>query len=163
LWFILVEEDELPFLCFVQASEGKVPFTTMRERTSRAMGKASFQTHFNITVIICAPRFACFTATVNFIKGFQSELEDEMKILNIKVDGVLNSTLEGYYLISVKCPKNYKIDLYRINTALGSIRKKNSGSMFQMVAVIVDKCLEMVLKTATVGSWPPVKVHVLFV
>ncbi|KRY96712.1 hypothetical protein T4B_13545 [Trichinella pseudospiralis] len=35
-----------------------------------------------------------------------------MKILNIKVDGVLNSTLEGYYLISVKCPKNYKIDLY---------------------------------------------------
>ncbi|KRX87151.1 hypothetical protein T4E_9790, partial [Trichinella pseudospiralis] len=156
LWFILVEEGELPFLCFVQvitnavmdrfikkcfyrnlnlgvnqASEGKVPFTTMRERTSRAMGKASFQTHFNITVIICAPRFACFTAT----------LEDEMKILNIKVDGVLSSTLE----------------------ALGSIRKKNSGSMFQMVAVIVDKCLEMVLKTATVGSWPPVKVHVLFV
>ncbi|KRY65199.1 hypothetical protein T4A_5117, partial [Trichinella pseudospiralis] len=105
LWFILVEEDELPFLCFVQASEGKVPFTTMRERTSRAMGKASFQTHFNITVIICAPRFACFTATVNFIKGFQSELEDEMKILNIKVDGVLNSTLEGFPLNAQKTTK----------------------------------------------------------
>ncbi|KRZ00087.1 hypothetical protein T4B_14909 [Trichinella pseudospiralis] len=30
--------------------------------------------------------------------------------------------------------------------------------MFQMVAVIVDKCLEMVLKTATVDSWPPVKI-----
>ncbi|KRZ00106.1 hypothetical protein T4B_15138, partial [Trichinella pseudospiralis] len=70
----------------------------MTERRSRAMGKASFQTHFNITDVICAPRFTCFTAAVNFIKGFQSELEDEMKILNIKVDGVLSSTLEGYYL-----------------------------------------------------------------
>ncbi|KAL1230836.1 Isoleucine--tRNA ligase [Trichinella pseudospiralis] len=57
-----------------QASVAKVPFTTMTERRSRAM------------------------AAVNFIKGFQSELEDEMKILNIKVDGVLSSTLEGYYL-----------------------------------------------------------------
>ncbi|KRY80862.1 hypothetical protein T4D_12960 [Trichinella pseudospiralis] len=99
-----------------------------------------------------------------------------MKILNIKVDGVLSSTLEVFacfvyiyidlHKISVKCPNNYKIDPYvnldwRINTALGSIRKKNSGSMFQMVAVIVDKCLEMVLKTATVGSWPPVKLFFL--
>ncbi|KRZ08107.1 hypothetical protein T4B_13867 [Trichinella pseudospiralis] len=73
-----------------QASEGKVPFTTMRERTSRAMGKASFQTHFNIT---------------SFSLGFQSELEDEMKILNIKVDGVLNSTLEGFPLNAQKTTK----------------------------------------------------------
>ncbi|KRY95385.1 hypothetical protein T4B_10358 [Trichinella pseudospiralis] len=34
----------------------------MTERRSRAMGKASFQTHFNITDVICAPRFTCFTA-----------------------------------------------------------------------------------------------------
>ncbi|KAL1235999.1 Small ribosomal subunit protein [Trichinella pseudospiralis] len=41
LWFVLVEEDELPFLCLRsgvnQASVGKVPFTTMTERRSRAM------------------------------------------------------------------------------------------------------------------------------
>ncbi|KAL1236001.1 ATP synthase subunit b,plastid [Trichinella pseudospiralis] len=135
LWFVLVEEDELPFLCLRS--------------------------------------------------GFQDGLEDEMKILNIKVDGGLSSTVEGYYLCkqfqsmlvksgfnvdesyetSVKCPENYKIDPYvnldwRINTALGSIKKKYSGSKLQMVVAFVDKCLENVLKTATVGSWPAFKVHV---
>ncbi|KRZ02991.1 hypothetical protein T11_10632, partial [Trichinella zimbabwensis] len=53
---------------------------------------------FNITDVICAPSFTCFTAADNFIKGFQDGLEDEMKILNIKVDGGLSSTVEGYYL-----------------------------------------------------------------
>ncbi|KAL1286031.1 Ubiquitin-associated and SH3 domain-containing protein [Trichinella pseudospiralis] len=134
LWFVLVEEDELPFLCLRsgvnQASVGKVPFTTMTERRSRAMGRASFNARFNITDVICAPSFTCFTAADNFIKGFQDGLEDEMKILNIKVDGGLSSTVEGYYLCkqfqsmlvesgfnvdesyetSVKCPENYKID-----------------------------------------------------
>ncbi|KRZ01885.1 hypothetical protein T11_2537 [Trichinella zimbabwensis] len=189
LWFILVEEDELPFLRLRsgvnQASVGKFPFTTMTERRSRAMGRASFNARFNITDVICAPSFTCFTAADNFIKGFQDGLEDEMKILNIKVDGGLSSTVEGYYLhkqfrsmvvesgfnvdetyeTSVKCPENYKIDPYvnldwRINAALGSIKKKYSGSMFQMVAVFVDKCLDNVLKGATVGSWPAFKVHV---
>ncbi|KRZ05095.1 hypothetical protein T11_6862 [Trichinella zimbabwensis] len=186
LWFILVEEDELPFLRLRsgvnQASVGKFPFTTMTERRSRAMGRASFNARFNITDVICAPSFTCFTAADNFIKGFQDGLEDEMKILNIKVDGGLSSTVEGYYLhkqfrsmvvesgfnvdetyeTSVKCPENYKIDPYvnldwRINAALGSIKKKYSGSMFQMVAVFVDKCLDNVLKGATVGSWPAFK------
>ncbi|KRZ05088.1 hypothetical protein T11_6862 [Trichinella zimbabwensis] len=188
LWVILVEEDELPFLRLRsgvnQASVGKFPFTTMTER-SRAMGRASFNARFNITNVICAPSFTCFTAADNFIKGFQDGLEDEMKILNIKVDGGLSSTVEGYYLhkqfrsmvvesgfnvdetyeTSVKCPENYKIDPYvnldwRINAALGSFKKKYSGSRFQMVAVFVDKCLDNVLKGATVGSWPAFKVHV---
>ncbi|KRY81010.1 hypothetical protein T4D_6083 [Trichinella pseudospiralis] len=163
LWFVLVEEDELPFLCLRsgvnQASVGKVPFTTMTERRSRAMGRASFNARFNITDVICAPSFTCFTAADNFIKGFQDGLEDEMKILNIKVDGGLSSTVEGYYLYkqfqsmlvesgfnvdesyetSVKCPENYKIDPYvnldwRINTALGSIKKKYSGLIFRNIS-----------------------------
>ncbi|KRZ01600.1 hypothetical protein T11_2030 [Trichinella zimbabwensis] len=188
LWFILVEEDELPFLRLrsgVSHIVGRFASTTMTERRSRAMGRASFNARFNITDVICAPSFTCFTAADNFIKGFQDGLEDEMKILNIKVDGGLSSTVEGYYLhkqfrsmvvesgfnvdetyeTSVKCPENYKIDPYvnldwRINAALGSIKKKYSASMFQMVAVFVDKCLDNVLKGATVGSWPAFKVHV---
>ncbi|KRY64475.1 hypothetical protein T4B_4909 [Trichinella pseudospiralis] len=36
-------------------------------------------------------------------------------------------------------------------------------SMYQILVVFVVKCLENVLKSATAGSWPELKVHIPFV
>ncbi|KRX92463.1 hypothetical protein T4E_366 [Trichinella pseudospiralis] len=189
LWFIFVEEDVLPFLRLGagRKEEGvrKSGFATMTEKRSRAMGTASHYARFNIVDVICAPSFTCITAADNFIKGFEGGLKDEIKVLDIKVDGGLSSSVEGYYLqkqflslaaeggyrvdetyeTSVKCPENCKIDPYinlywRINAALESIRKKYSGSMDKMVVVFVDKSLESLLKEVLVGLPAAFKVHV---
>ncbi|KRY82430.1 hypothetical protein T4D_621, partial [Trichinella pseudospiralis] len=182
-------EDVLPFLRLGagRKEEGvrKSGFATMTEKRSRAMGTASHYARFNIVDVICAPSFTCITAADNFIKGFEGGLKDEIKVLDIKVDGGLSSSVEGYYLqkqflslaaeggyrvdetyeTSVKCPENCKIDPYinlywRINAALESIRKKYSGSMDKMVVVFVDKSLESLLKEVLVGLPAAFKVHV---
>ncbi|KRZ73591.1 hypothetical protein T10_1522 [Trichinella papuae] len=189
LWFILVEEDVLPFLRLGaggnEESVRKSGFATMTEKRSRAMGTASHYARFNIADVICAPSFTCITAADNFIKGFEGGRKDEIKVLDIKVDGGLSESVEGYYLqkqflslaaergyrvnetyeTSVKCPENCKFDPYvnlywRINAALESMRKKYSGSMDRMVVVFVDKSLESLLKEAFVGLHAAFKVHV---
>ncbi|KRZ73594.1 Retrovirus-related Pol polyprotein from transposon TNT 1-94 [Trichinella papuae] len=168
-----------------EMGEWKFQSVTTIENKSRVMGKASHEACFNITDVISAPSMKCVAAADSFIKGFEGGRKDEIKVLDIKVDGGLSESVEGYYLqkqflslaaergyrvnetyeTSVKCPENCKFDPYvnlywRINAALESMRKKYSGSMDRMVVVFVDKSLESLLKEAFVGLHAAFKVHV---
>ncbi|KRZ35905.1 hypothetical protein T4C_12100 [Trichinella pseudospiralis] len=174
-WFILVEEDGFPLLCFSAGKnedrEWKSQSMTTIEARSGLMGEASHEARFNITDVICAPSIKCIIAADSFIKGFERDQKGKMKNLNIKIDGGLSESIEGYYLqkqfrslalergyavdevyeTSVKWSENGKIDPYvnlnwRINAALESFRKKYSVSKHTMVAVFVDKSLESVLR-----------------
>ncbi|KRZ13599.1 hypothetical protein T11_7969 [Trichinella zimbabwensis] len=188
LWFILVEEDGFPLLHFRagrnEESEWKFQSMTKTERKSREMGKASHKACFNITDVICAPSIKCIVAAHSFIKAFERDQKDEMKILNIKVDGGLSESIEGYYLqkpfrslaaergypvdevyeTSVKWSRNSIVDPYvnldwRIKAALESFREKYSGSMDKVVAVFVDKSLESVLRGVGIRSRVLFKLH----
>ncbi|XP_003374082.1 hypothetical protein Tsp_08809 [Trichinella spiralis] len=189
LWFILVEEDVLPFLRLDaarnQANVRESEFPSMTESRSRAMGTASQNARFNITDVFCAPSFPCVTAAENFIKGFERGRNDGRNYLTIKVDGGFSLSVDGYYLqkqfrslavergyrvdetfeSSVKRPESSIFDPYvnlqwRINAAVESLRTKYSCSMNEMVVVFVDKSLESVLKEAFVGLKAAVKIHV---
>ncbi|KRX87784.1 hypothetical protein T4E_6490 [Trichinella pseudospiralis] len=127
------------------------------EGKSREMGEASHKACFNIT---------------------------NGKSLNIKVDGGLSETVDGYYLqkqfqslvaesgypidesyeSSVKWSRNCTVDPYinldwRIRAALQSFREKYLGSMDNVVVVFVDKSLESVLRRIGIQSQVLFKLH----
>ncbi|KRZ13328.1 hypothetical protein T11_14465 [Trichinella zimbabwensis] len=189
LWFILVEEDEFPLLRHRAGrndeSAWESQFMTMAEKKSRVMGEASHKACFNITDIISAPSISCIAAADSFIKGFEGGQKDEMSVLNIKVDGALSESVEGYYLqkqfrslvvergypvdetyeTSVKWPGNCKVDPYvdldwRINAALESMRKQYSDSVDKMVVVFVNNSLENVLRVVAGRSRARCKLHI---
>ncbi|KRZ73616.1 hypothetical protein T10_1982 [Trichinella papuae] len=188
LWFILVQEDRFPHLRFRavrnEMGEWKFQSVTTIENKSRVMGKASHEACFNITDVISAPSMKCVAAADSFIKAFERDQKDEMKILNIKVDGGLSESVEGYYLqkqfrslavergypvdevyeTSIKWSENCNVDAYvnldwRINAALESLREKYSGSMDKVVVVFVDKSLESVLRGVGIRSRVLFKLH----
>ncbi|KRZ64772.1 hypothetical protein T10_7320, partial [Trichinella papuae] len=80
--------------------ENKWKFQSMSktEGKSREMGEASHKACFNITNVISAPNINCILAADSFIKGFEGEKKDQGKSLNIKVDGGLSETVDGFYL-----------------------------------------------------------------
>ncbi|KRZ21424.1 hypothetical protein T4B_9588, partial [Trichinella pseudospiralis] len=154
-----------------EMGEWKFYSTTTVESKSHVMGEISHESGFNITDVICAPSMRCVAAADSFIKGFERDQKGKMKNLNIKIDGGLSESIEGYYLqkqfrslalergyavdevyeTSIKWSENHNVDTYvnsdwRINAALKSLRKKYPGSMDKMVAVFVDKSLESVLR-----------------
>ncbi|KRY54501.1 hypothetical protein T03_3908 [Trichinella britovi] len=177
MWFILVEDDGFPVLRLREgkneASERDFQSMTAVERKSCVMGQASQIEHFNISEVICAPSIKCIVAADSFINGFQCEKKDEIKGLNIKIDGGLSSTAECYYLhkefrslvvergydvdetyeSSVERPTKCKEDPYvdldsRLSAALKFMRRKYSDSEDKVVTVFVDKCLGSVLRSA---------------
>ncbi|KAL1231468.1 Deoxyhypusine hydroxylase [Trichinella spiralis] len=177
MWFILVEEDEFPSLRprgglgINRKSQRNFKSLTAVERKSFLMGDAARITRFNISNVICSPSINCIIAADSFIKGFQYMKNDEMNVLNIKIDGGFSSTAEGYYLqkqfrslvvergydvdetyeTSVQWPGNCKADPYvdlewRLSAALDSMRNKYQDTMPNVVAVFVDKSLGSVLR-----------------
>ncbi|KRX67959.1 hypothetical protein T09_14432 [Trichinella sp. T9] len=189
MWFILVEDDGFPVLRLREgkneASERNFQSMTAVERKSCVMGQASQIEHFNISEVICAPSIKCIVAADSFINGFQCEKKDEIKGLNIKIDGGLSSTVECYYLhkefrslvvehgydvdetyeSSVERPTKCKEDPYvdldsRLSAVLKFMRRKYSDSEDKVVTVFVDKCLESVLRSAARRSRLKVKLHV---
>ncbi|KRX87789.1 hypothetical protein T4E_9744 [Trichinella pseudospiralis] len=188
LWFILIEKDKLPLLRLRAGrnEENGWKFQSMSktEGKSREMGEASHKACFNITNVISAPNINCILAADSFIKGFEGEKKDQGKSLNIKVDGGLSETVDGYYLqkqfqslvaesgypidesyeSSVKWSQNCTVDPYinldwRIRAALESFREKYLGSMDNVVVVFVDKSLESVLRRIGIQSQVLFKLH----
>ncbi|KRX12395.1 hypothetical protein T07_1495, partial [Trichinella nelsoni] len=118
LWLIMVEEDEFPFLQLSARENGtsESNFHSMAAvgRKSLEMGRLAHEAGFNISDVICAPSIKCIVAAGSFIYGFQREKKDEIKGLNIKIDGAFSSTTEGYYLHkqfrSLAAERGYNVD-----------------------------------------------------
>ncbi|KRY48893.1 hypothetical protein T03_8164 [Trichinella britovi] len=169
IWFIMVEEDGFPFLQLRAgkngASESNFHSMTAVGRKSLEMGGLAREAGFNISDIICAPSVKCIVAA-----AFQRGKKDEIKGLNIKIDGAFSSTTEGYYLhkqfrslaaergynvdetykTSVKCCGKCKVDRYvnlecRLAAAVQFLKEKYSGMEQNAVVVFVDKSLKSVL------------------
>ncbi|OUC41918.1 hypothetical protein D917_10593 [Trichinella nativa] len=89
LWFILVEEDVLPFLRLSaarnQENVKESEFPSMTESRSRAMGTASQNARFNITDVFSAPSFTCVTAAENFIEGNINMISDHYEFRNVLI------------------------------------------------------------------------------
>ncbi|KRX46660.1 hypothetical protein T05_6506 [Trichinella murrelli] len=189
LWFILVEDDVLPFLRLSaarnQENVKESEFPSMTESRSRAMGTASQNARFNITDVFSAPSFTCVTAAENFIEGFERGRNDGRNNLTIKVDGGFSQSVDGYYwqkqFRSLAVQRGYRVDeafessikrpgssifdpyvnlQWRINAAVESLRTKHSVAMNEMIVVFVEKSLESVLKEAFVGLNAAFKSHV---
>ncbi|KRZ84676.1 hypothetical protein T08_14469 [Trichinella sp. T8] len=180
IWFIMVEEDGFPFLQLRAgksgASESNFHSMTAVGRKSLEMGGLAREAGFNISDIICAPSVKCIVAAGSFIYAFQRGKKDEIKGLNIKIDGAFSSTTEGYYLhkqfrslaaergynvdetykTSVKCCGKCKVDRYvnlecRLAAAVQFLKEKYSGMEQNAVVVFVDKSLKSVL-TDVIGQ-----------
>ncbi|KRX92468.1 hypothetical protein T4E_7607 [Trichinella pseudospiralis] len=182
LWFIMVEEDDLLlFRLGAESDEANVwssSSLTMTETKSREMGKAAQYMRYNITNVICAPSIKCIAAAHSFIKGFEGGKKYQGKPLNIKIEGGLSETVEGYclqkqfqsfvaesgypidesYETCIKWPGGSSIDPYvnlawRINEAVKSMMRTYSGAIEQIVAIFVDRSLERMLRCVMIG--PP--------
>ncbi|KRZ53571.1 hypothetical protein T02_8643 [Trichinella nativa] len=180
IWFIMVEEDGFPFLQLRAgkngACESNFHSMTAVGRKSLEMGGLAREAGFNISDIICAPSVKCIVAAGSFIYAFQRGKKDEIKGLNIKIDGAFSSTTEGYYLhkqfrslaaergynvdetynTSVKCCGKCKVDRYvnlecRLAAAVQFLKEKYSGMEQNAVVVFVDKSLKSVL-TDVIGQ-----------
>ncbi|KRY70494.1 hypothetical protein T4A_14250 [Trichinella pseudospiralis] len=94
--------------------EWKSQSMTTIEARSGLMGEASHEARFNITDVICAPSIKCIIAADSFIKGFERDQKGKMKNLNIKIDGGLSESIEGYYLQkqfrSLALERGYAVD-----------------------------------------------------
>ncbi|OUC48985.1 hypothetical protein D917_05815 [Trichinella nativa] len=128
IWFIMVEEDGFPFLQLRAgkngACESNFHSMTAVGRKSLEMGGLAREAGFNISDIICAPSVKCIVAAGSFIYAFQCEKKDEIKGLNIKIDGAFSSTTEGYYLHkqfrSLAAERGYNVDeTYKHGTECG--------------------------------------------
>ncbi|KRX92487.1 hypothetical protein T4E_3655 [Trichinella pseudospiralis] len=177
LWFVLIQGDQKfsPHPGAGENEEGLLnnPCASMIERKSRLLGSASRDACLSITDVICAPSLKCVAAAASFIEGYESDVKDSDKALNIKIEEGLSVSFVDRHsqkqFRSLAIERGYCIDqLYksalnlqrgcsgqrslayddylRLHTTLDAIRKVCLRSATKRVVLFVDRSLEKQLK-----------------